>query len=198
MTDRSDDEPAFHTFLEKHPQLVDPMVLDVWSKPDLHGAAEPDFVLRRIDGSYLVVEIETPGKALTTADNQLSAHTTHAIAQTFRCRAFLMERFGQAAATFPQFQSPDCLVVVGLEQGLLKGQKRILRLENEMRAGLRIVGFDWLLTRAQTVARNVVEGRNRRQAGANDLTGILLVGMVRRKRRLPFSRIGWNACPSRR
>jgi hypothetical protein len=28
-----------------------------------------------------------------------------------------------------------------------------------MRAGLRIAGFDWLLTRARTVAHNVVHGR---------------------------------------
>jgi hypothetical protein len=159
LTEFPNDEPRLHGFFEGHPQLLDPMVLDIWSKPDLHGAAEPDFVLRRIDGSYLVVEIETPGKSLTTADNQLSAHTTHAISQTLQYKAFLAERFAQAAATFPNFQSPDCLVVVGLEEGLVDGQKRILRLENDMRAGLRIVGFDWLLRRAQTVAYNVVHGR---------------------------------------
>lgn len=153
------DEPRIHEFLEIHPQLLDPMVLECWSKPDLHGAAEPDFVLRRIDGSYLIVEIETPAKALATADNQLSAQTTHAIAQALQYKAFLMERFAEAAATFPAFQPPDCLVVVGLEGGLQEPQKRILRLENDMRAGLRIAGFDWLLTRARTVAHNVVHGR---------------------------------------
>ena len=159
LAEHPSDEPRIHAFLEAHPQLLDPMVLECWSKPDLHGAAEPDFVLRRIDGSYLVVEIETPAKALTTADNQLSAHATHAIAQALEYKAFLIERFAEAAATFPAFQPPDCLVVLGLEGRLQDGQKRILRLENGMRAGLRIISFDWLLTRAQTVAHNVVHGR---------------------------------------
>ena len=134
------------------------MALDVWSKPNLHGAAEPDFVIRRFDGTYLVVEIETPGKALVTNDAQLSAHTTHAITQALHYREFLVRRSTDASNTFPQFQTPDCLVVIGLERPPNTRQQQTLGLENNIRAGLRIVGFDWLVERARTLTRNLVEG----------------------------------------
>ena len=153
------DEPAFHRFFETHSQLLDPMVLDVWSKPDLHGEAEPDFVIRRIDGTYLVVEIETPAKILVTKNAQLSANATQAVAQVLNYQEFLNRRSTEASNTFPQFQPPDCLVVIGLQQPLSQRQKRALRLQNGSHAGLQIVGFDWLAERAQTLARNVVENR---------------------------------------
>ena len=156
------EEPALHDFFEMHPELLDPMALDVWSKPNLHGAAEPDFVIRRMDDTYLVVEIETPGKSLVTADVQLSAQTTHAIAQALHYRAFLMERSTEASMTFPQFRTADCLVVIGMETQLNPKQRNLLRLENDVRGGrggVNIVGFDWLAERARAVARNVVESR---------------------------------------
>lgn len=153
------DEPAFHDFFEKHSQMLDPMVLDVWSKPDLHGAPEPDFLIRRIDGTYLVVEIETPAKILITKNAQLSANATQAVTQALNYREFLTRHSTEAASTFPQFQSPDSLVVIGLQQPLNPRQRHALRLQNASHAGLKIVGFDWLAERARTLARNVVEGR---------------------------------------
>ena len=153
-----DEETQFHAFFESHPELLDPMTLEVWSKPDLHGAAEPDFVIRRIDGTYVVVEIETPGKALVTSGLQVSARTTQAVAQALGYRAFLVERWAEAAARFPGFQTPECLVVIGMERDLSVEQRHVLRRENEGRGGLRIVGFDWLAERARVLGRNVVEG----------------------------------------
>lgn len=56
LADHPDDEPTFQRFFSEHPEMLDPMVVDVWAHPDLHWARKPDFVLRRSDGSYLVVE----------------------------------------------------------------------------------------------------------------------------------------------
>ena len=159
LNDHSKDEPAFHHFFEKHSQLLDPMVLDVWSKPDLHGEAEPDFLIRRIDGTYLVVEIETPAKMLVTQRAQLSAATTQAIAQALNYQDFLTRRATEASRIFPQFQPPDCLVVIGLQQPLHPRQQRALALQNRSHAGMRVVGFDWLTDRASTLTRNLVESR---------------------------------------
>jgi hypothetical protein len=60
------DEPAFQRFFSEYPQMLDPMATDIWPEPNLHGARSPDFVIRRSDDSYLVVEIETPGKPIVT------------------------------------------------------------------------------------------------------------------------------------
>jgi Shedu protein SduA, C-terminal len=159
MHDTPDDEPAFHTFFERHPQLLDPAAAEVWSKPDLAGAREPDFVVRRTDDTYLVVEIETPGKLLMTEANQLSAVATQAVAQATGYRAFLLDRFPTSAAHFPRFAEPECLVVIGVEEQLSAPQRAALSRDNRSRAGLRVVGFDWIARRALAISRNVIEGR---------------------------------------
>jgi hypothetical protein len=152
-----DDEPAFQSFFENHPQLLDPMAATVWPHPNLAGARAPDFIVRRTDDSYLVVEIETPGKVIITGANQLSAQATQAIAQAADYRAFLVERFQTAAAHFPRFSEPDCLVVIGLESRLSLSQRAALARDNRGRSTLRVVGFDWIARRAEAVARNAIE-----------------------------------------
>jgi hypothetical protein len=157
IAQQSEDEPTFHRFFERHPQLLDPAAAEVWSKPDIVGAREPDFVVRRTDDTYLVVEIEVPGKRLMTDANQLSAAATQAIAQATDYRAFLLERFPLAAKHFPRFSEPECLVVIGDESALSEAQRAALARDNRSRAGLRVVGFDWIARRALAVSRNVTE-----------------------------------------
>jgi hypothetical protein len=151
-----DEEPQFQAFFEKVPQFLDPFASAVWPKPDLHGAKEPDFVLKRADGTYLIVEIETPAKTLVTAGLQLSAQATQAITQAMQYRAFLLERFQEANTHFPEFRDPDCLVVLGLEHELTPEQHRALALENASRKEMRIVGFDWIADRAERILQNMI------------------------------------------
>ncbi len=159
LGEAADKEPAFQSFFEGVPQLLDPMAMQVWSKPDLHGAKEPDFVIRRIDDSYLIVEIETPAKQLVTEANQISAKVTQAVSQVMEYRTFLAERHQDALKVFPRFQNPDCLVVLGLESTLDENQKRALLIENQHRHGIRIVGFDWIAARAEAVCENIISTR---------------------------------------
>ncbi|GJG93514.1 Shedu anti-phage system protein SduA domain-containing protein [Cupriavidus pauculus] len=153
------DEPRIQKFLELHPLLLDPLATHVWPQPDLHGYKKPDFIIQRADGSYLVVEIETPGKGLITSSNQLSAETTHAVAQALDYRDFLQSRFETASQTFPEFRLPDAMVVIGMEGGLPAAQRAALRRENEGRSYLRIVGFDMLASRARAILNNLTQGR---------------------------------------
>lgn len=156
LRDHSDDEPRLQLFLEQHPQLLDPMAFEVYPRPRIHGAREPDFILRRTDDSYLVVEIETPHKSMLTASNRLSAEATHAVAQVTDYAAFLSERLQSVRQSLPSFRQPECLVVVGVEARLSADQVRALRVENESRHRVRVVGFDWLVGRAEAIVSNVV------------------------------------------
>jgi hypothetical protein len=155
ILDQPDSEPAFQRFLTDHPQLLDPMAVQVWPQPDLFGFRFPDFVIRRADNSYVVVEIERPSKALVTASGHLSADVTHAEQQVVDYRSYLIQRFGDARQHFPNFDDPDCMVVIGLEQPLDSRQRAVLRDANRHRHRLRIAGFDWLADRARTVASNI-------------------------------------------
>jgi hypothetical protein len=155
IDEQGDDEPAFQRFLTQHPQLLDPMVAQIWVQPNLFGSRFPDFVLRRADDTYAVVEIECPGKPLVTKEGQLSAHVTHAEKQATDYRNYLMQHFADARRHFPNFDDPDCLVVVGKERALDDQQKAALRDANRHRHRVRIVGFDWLADRAHIVAGNL-------------------------------------------
>lgn len=154
IRDSSDDEPKLHSFLEAFPQILDPMATQVWSKPDFHGFKIPDFLIRRSDDSYLVVEIENAAKTIVTRGGQVSAHVTQAVKQAIDYRAFVLERLPEARHHFPEVHDPDALVVIGIEEKLSEAQARTLQEENRARSKLRIVGFDWLLHRARAVHTN--------------------------------------------
>ena len=151
-------EPAFQAFFVEHPQFLDPMAVQVWSQPDFHGALEPDFVIRRADDSYLIVEIECPSKMIITKGNQLSRDALHAENQATAYATFLSERLLEARSHFPHFRDPDCLAIIGMEGSLNPTQMLALRRTNASRHKLRTVGFDWLAERAQTILSNINEG----------------------------------------
>lgn len=151
------DERAFQEFLTRHPQVLDPLALRIWPQPDLFGFREPDFVVQRADGTYMVVEIECPSKALVTGGGHLSADVTHAEQQATDYRRNLMQKYADVRFHMPNFQEPDCLVVVGLERSLTQDQRQVLHDANRNRTHLRIAGFDWLLNRSRTIAANVTQ-----------------------------------------
>lgn len=153
----SDDEPSFQKFFEANPQFLDPMAVEVWPEPNLFGSRKPDFVLKRSDGSYLVVEIECPDKAMITKAGHPSAGVTHAEHQATDYRKYMMRHIANVKDVFPGFSEPDCLVVVGLEGTLSKDQKAALASLNDARHRLKVVGFDWILDRAKKISKNVAE-----------------------------------------
>lgn len=157
----ADDETAFQTFFEENPLLLDPLAIKVWSKPDFHGKKEPDFLIKRADNSYVIIEIETPAKQLVTRDGQIGARVTQAVTQAMEYRTFLLERYQQAQATFSDFSPPEALVIIGLESSLSEVDRKVLRRENEHRAHIRIVGFDSLSSRMAAITKNLAEGQVR-------------------------------------
>jgi hypothetical protein len=149
-----DDEPIFQAFFTEHPQVLDPLAAEVWPQPRLHGAEIPDFVIRRFDDSYVVVEIETP--QLVTSTNQISSFVTYAVAQAAEYRRFV-ERLPNAQMHFPKIDRVTCLVVVGLEDGLKETQQQALRNFNREHYGLQVVGFDWLTHRGRAIRENLIK-----------------------------------------
>ena len=150
--------PHFRPFFAHSPNFSTRWLFKYGSQPDFHGALEADFVIRRADDSYLVVEIECPGKPLLTKGGQFSREAVHAEKQALDYESFLSERIPEARVHFTNYRRADCLAVVGLERTLSTEQRHNLDRANERRQNLKVVGFDWLLERARTVIKNVSEG----------------------------------------
>ncbi|MFS2011980.1 Shedu anti-phage system protein SduA domain-containing protein [Azospirillum sp. CT11-132] len=157
MQNDPSNEPAFQVFLTAHPQILDPLAIRVWPQPNLFGFKEPDYIVQRADGTYMVVEIECPAKGLVTTGGHLTADVTHAESQAADYRRYLIKHFSEMEKHFIEFQEPDCLVVIGLERTLKKSQKQALSDANNNRNHIRIVGFDWLLNRARAIAHNITQ-----------------------------------------
>lgn len=158
IADEPSNETAFQSFFCRFPQFLDPMAVQIWSEPDFHGALSPDFVVKRADNSYLVVEIECPSKLLVTKDGKLAAMAIHAEKQVVEYESFLSERVAEARTHFPNYSRADCLAIVGLERQMTPSQRRNFEWAIGRRQNVRIVGFDWLLDRARTLIDNVTEG----------------------------------------
>ncbi len=158
LTTNDSDESIYQEFFENHPLLLDPRAFPVWSKPDFHGQLEPDFLIRTNENSYVIVEIETPGKLLVTQQGQVSAQTMHAVRQVAQYQDYLRTHLAAASETFPHFAPPSGLVVIGREASLDAAQKDALDWENRDRHNIRIVGFDSLAHTAEAVTNNVIHG----------------------------------------
>jgi Domain of unknown function (DUF4263) len=165
LEDPAASESIFQKFFVEHPQMLDPMAVEMWPQPDLHGAKEPDFVIRRADNTFLIVEIETPQKPLVTRKGQLSHQVTQAEQQVTDYRRFLVRNHHAAERCFGLFDEPDCLVVIGREDHLSELHRGVLRESIKNRHRLKIVGFDWLLRRAEAIALNTVSHEVKISAG---------------------------------
>jgi hypothetical protein len=164
------DHRIYQKFFLARPRMLEPSSMTIWRAPKLVARRKADYVIRRTDGSYLVVKVETPGTPLITTGSELALAAGFSIRQALQYVDMLKERSDLAREHFPDFQEPDGLVVAGLEGPLSREQRAALAEANRsFFPGLRLVGFDWLLERGTSVARNVTEHIvSRRSQPTND------------------------------
>jgi hypothetical protein len=151
-------EIVYHNFLKQNTYLLEPFHSQIWSKPRFGELYQPDFLIKSIDNSYTVVEIEKPHLPILTKSGNLSSEATHAKRQTLEYRQWAMNNYLYAKENYPGIQSPFSLVIIGMESNLTPEQKERLRQENESTQGiLKIVGFDWIYERAKATFENLVK-----------------------------------------
>ena len=149
------EERVFQRFFTAHPQILDPLAAEVWPLPDFHGYRQPDFVLRRFDNTYVVVEIETPAKLLVTGKNTIAATASTAISQVAEYQRFI-RRLPNRDVHFPGLDDVHGLAVVGLQASLNAAQTQALRNDNARSNSILTVGFDWLADRARAIQENCI------------------------------------------
>lgn len=150
-------EIYYQKFLMTNPYILEPFHAKIWSKPKFGEDLIPDFLIRSMDNTYTVVEIEQADFPIMTKAGELSAKTTHAKRQAMDFRDWAINNNLYASKKYPGIYRPYCLVVIGKESELNEIQTQRLKQENESTQGiLKIVGFDWLLNRAKSTLDNMV------------------------------------------
>jgi hypothetical protein len=116
-----------------------------------------DYVVRRINNEYLIVEIENSTDQLFNQNGQFSAALTGAVGQVRDFQGWISENIAYARTKLPDIRHPDGLVVIGRRRDLHPEMVRRLEEENFSRRGhIKIVTYDDLLTQASTIYKNML------------------------------------------
>lgn len=151
-------EEDLHQFLIKHPILLDPLALEVRSKHELGAEFITDFVIKRLNDEYILVEIEKSTDRIFTLSGRLHSQLTDALSQVRDFQAWIHDNIAYARTRLPGIRRPEGLVVTGRSSQLNPRDRVRLDEENFSRRGhVRIVTFDELLDQARTVYRNLLE-----------------------------------------
>ncbi len=151
-------EEDLHQFLVRHPVLLDPFVTELRSKHELGDDFITDFVVRRTNNEYVVVEIENSTDKLFTEGGAFTRDLMTAVAQVRDFHAWIADNIAYAQTKLPGIRHPDGLVVIGRRRDLSPQMEKRLSEENFSRRGhIKIVTYDDLLQQGMSVYRNALE-----------------------------------------
>jgi hypothetical protein len=158
VNQKGKDEIDYQNYLKKNPYILEPFHSQIWSKTRFGESLVPDFLIRSMDDSYTVVEIEKADFQIMTKAGELSSKASHAKRQALDFRDWAINNNLYAIKRFPKIYRPFCLVIIGRESELDEMQTLRLKQENESTQGiLKIVGFDWLYKRSKAIFDNIVD-----------------------------------------
>ncbi|KHK95848.1 hypothetical protein LK09_17620 [Microbacterium mangrovi] len=144
-------EAEYQGFLTSNPSLLDVTAAEVRPLAPLGLEFKTDFVLRRHDGRYIVVEIEKPQDRLFTKGADFTKEFTHAVGQVLDFQQWVAENNPYAAKHFPGITTPDGIVILGRRSELDERRTRKLERWQFNSRAIEVLTFDDLAVRARYV-----------------------------------------------
>jgi len=153
------DEREYQHFLETHPVILDPVASSIVPRQTLADVHGTDFVIRRLDDEYTLVEIEKARDRPFTDYPQPSAPLSHALAQVFQWFSWVEDNVAYAQTHgFPGIHTPKGIVVIGRNADLDKEQRRMLKQMNDLlHPRIRIMTYDDVIASARHVLNNLTQ-----------------------------------------
>lgn len=152
------DEGSYQDFLERNPAILDPLAASIIPQQRLGSEFKCDFVIKRLDDEYVVVEIEKPQDVpfANKKNPKPSTHLSRPLGQILSWLSWLEDHREYANAHFPGIHSPQGLIVVGRKNALTNVQLRMLKaLNDNLSPRIRIQTYDDILENARNIARNL-------------------------------------------
>jgi hypothetical protein len=121
---------------------------------------DTDFVIRRLDDEYTLIEIEKAKDKPFTEYPQPSASLSHGLAQVFQRFTWVEDNIAYAQSHgFPGIHTPKGIVVIGRNADLNAKQRRMLSQMNDLLyPRIRIMTYDDVITSARHVLDNLTRG----------------------------------------
>lgn len=155
LIDAERPEAEYQRFLQDNPVLLDPIAAEVLPTAPLGLEFRTDFVLRRHDGRYVVVEIEKPQDPLLTARHDIAAPLTHAWGQVLDFQHWIAENSSYAQKSFPDVAAPAGLVIMGRRDRLdARARAKLSAWETNSRH-IELTTYDDLLGRGRALLSSV-------------------------------------------
>jgi hypothetical protein len=155
LIDSNRPESDYQEFLQQNPALLDPLAADVYPTAQLGLEFKTDFVIRRHDGRYIVVEIEKPQDRLSTAQRDFAAPMTHAVGQVMDFQQWVADNIAYAQTRLPGIVDPAGLLVMGRRAGLEgRATRKLARWQINSRH-IDLVTYDELLDRGRALLRSL-------------------------------------------
>lgn len=149
-------EETYQEFLKNNPSLIDPLAFDVFNKVRLGIEHTTDFVIRRLDDEYILVEIEKPSSKIFTQQNDFTAVFTHAMGQVLDFQEWVEGNIAYAEKLLPHISSPQGLLIIGMKRDLSPEQvKKLKRFNINTRGRLSVITFDELLEQGRKYLENL-------------------------------------------
>ncbi|NMF28833.1 Shedu anti-phage system protein SduA domain-containing protein [Cellulosimicrobium aquatile] len=148
-------EGVYQDFLETHPVFLDPLAAEVFNRERLGVELVTDFVIRRHDNRYIVVEIEKPQDRMFTARGDLTAAFTHAVGQVLDFQGWVATNVAYAQKHLPHIENPAGLLVMGSRESMEPNNQAKLRRWNTNSRHVEVITFDDLLDRARALYASI-------------------------------------------
>ena len=148
-------EESYQSFFTLNPVFLDPLASRLISKQKLGSDFITDYVLERVTGDYLIVEIEKPSDLIFTQANNFSAEFTHAFGQVLDFAEWVEQNIAYAQNKLPGIVSPKGLLVIGMRQQLTPQQTNKLKRFCKNSASITVLTFDDLLVNVESLQRNI-------------------------------------------
>ncbi len=149
-------EEEYLLFLKQHPVFLDSLAADVIPKQALGIEMVTDFVLRRYDSKYILVEIEKPQDRLFTRSNDFTSDFTHALGQVLDFQQWVDSNGAYARVHMPGISSPRGLLVIGRRKDLTEQNKSKLHRFSANSSTIDVVTFDDLLQNATSLYQAIL------------------------------------------
>ncbi len=144
-------EEEYQLFLKQHPVFLDALATDIIPKQALGIEKVTDFVLRRYDNKYILVEIEKPQDRLFTQNNDFTSRFTHAFGQVLDFQQWVDSNGAYAKVHMPGISSPRGLLVIGRRKHLAEQNESKLHRFSANSSAIDILTFDDLLQNARNL-----------------------------------------------
>jgi hypothetical protein len=152
---RDESEEVYQKFLADHPVFLDPLASEVIPKQRLGSQYITDFVVRRLDNKYLLVEIEKPQDAVFTVGNDFSAKFSHALGQILDFQQWVDAHAEYGRSLLPNISSPKGILIMGNAASFSPWQRQKLHRFNVNSSSVLVLTFDEVLQNGRRLYDNI-------------------------------------------